>query len=242
MIILALDSCFDACSAALASKTGAILASVCEPMATGHAEQLVPMVNHIVAKAGLEFSDIDRIAVTYGPGTFTGTRIGVAAARAFALALDKELVGETSLAVMAEAISFEIASKDGGGALDAQDILIATDARRDEVYCQLFEGSGVRAYGPPCVTSPAEAAAMIRPGRHCILAGSGAPSIEAAAVAAGLQTTTLRPDLLPDAAFLARRVAANRQSAPTSERIAPLYLRPADAKPQSGKSIPRVST
>lgn len=241
MIILALDSCFDACSAALASKTGGILASVCEPMATGHAERLVPMVSEIVANAGLEFNDIDRIAVTYGPGTFTGTRIGVATARAFALALDKELIGETSLAVMAEAIAHDISEGDGS-ALGEQDILIATDARRDEVYCQLFSASGVRGYGPPSVLAPDEAAAMINPGRPCILAGSGASSIKAAADAAGLQTTTRRPDLLPDAAFLARRIAANRQSAPITDRIAPLYLRPADAKPQSGKAIPRVST
>lgn len=240
MITLALDSCFDACSAALASEDGVVLASAFEPMTMGHAERLVPMITEVIDRARIGFSEVDRVAVTIGPGTFTGTRIGVAAARGLALALDKELIGETSLAVMAETIADDLA-EEGEASLSGHEILIATDARRDEVYCQLFRAEGVSELGEPRVVSPAEAASMINPDNRCTLAGSGAPSVAAAAAEIGLAVSTRRPELLPDAAFLARRVSCNRHSEQATKRVAPLYLRPADAKPQSGKSIPRVS-
>jgi tRNA threonylcarbamoyladenosine biosynthesis protein TsaB len=87
MNILAFDTCFDACSVCVA-QTGADRAvefsGALERFETGHAERLIPMVEEVMSRAGLTFSHIDRLAVTVGPGTFTGTRIGVAAARALA--------------------------------------------------------------------------------------------------------------------------------------------------------------
>ncbi|MEE8309443.1 MAG: tRNA (adenosine(37)-N6)-threonylcarbamoyltransferase complex dimerization subunit type 1 TsaB, partial [Hyphomicrobium sp.] len=106
MNILAFDTCFDACSVCVARPDGdggiTELASVSERFATGHAEKLIPFVDDSMRRAGVAFADIDRIAVTIGPGTFTGTRIGIAAARGLALATQIEIVSTTSLAVMAE--------------------------------------------------------------------------------------------------------------------------------------------
>ncbi|MEQ8823559.1 MAG: tRNA (adenosine(37)-N6)-threonylcarbamoyltransferase complex dimerization subunit type 1 TsaB [Filomicrobium sp.] len=240
MITLALDSCYDACSAALASKDGVILASAFEPMSMGHAERLVPMVDDIVSEAGIAYSDIGTIAVTNGPGTFTGTRIGVAAARAFALALEKPLIGETSLAVMAEVIAADLPTKSSED-LDDVNILVATDARRGEVYAQLFQAAGIKARTDPMVITPADAAEMLNEGASTILAGSGAESIAATKQSPNGKIRLGPVDLLPNAANLAIRVAQGRTLAEPSQKIAPLYLRPADAKPQSGKSIPRIS-
>ena len=104
MNILSLDTCFDACSVAagrgLRSLTPAI-AFAFEPMQKGHAERLLPMVEAVMAEAGLAFGALDRIAVSRGPGTFTGTRICVSAARALALATKAEIVSLSSLRLMA---------------------------------------------------------------------------------------------------------------------------------------------
>src|SRR5258705_6584324 len=104
MNILAFDTCLGAVSAAVrwrSAKGEWLLREAYEPCVTGHAERLFPLVAHVMQGAALPFSAIDRIAVTVGPGTFTGVRAGVAAARAFALATGKPVVGMTSLAVMA---------------------------------------------------------------------------------------------------------------------------------------------
>ena len=87
MRVLALDTALDACAAAVLDTEGRdLLASETQPMSRGHAEALMPMVARVMDAARLEFSDIDRIAVTVGPGSFTGVRVGIAAARGIALA------------------------------------------------------------------------------------------------------------------------------------------------------------
>lgn len=233
MIILALDTCFDACSAAVLDPDRADSYARFEPMKTGHAERIVPMIEEVMAEAGKDFSQIDRLAVTVGPGTFTGTRICVAAARSLALALERPLFGETSLAVMAEALArSEPSLLDGVAAT-----LIATDARRGEFYCQVFTGNPPIAGEPPRVCTSSEAARLIKNCGKVAMAGSGAEAVLAAAPDLGGAVKIVQPGLLPNALALAHRVSRQSASAPPA---APLYLRPADAKPQSGKSIPRA--
>ncbi len=232
MTILAFDTCFDACSVALLPGGNDPIVWRFEAMPTGHAERLVPMIGEVVTQSGLSFEQIDRIAVTVGPGTFTGTRIGVAAARALALALDRPVTAETSLSVMAEELADE--SVDGDAAAE-QEILIAMDARRDEVYCQLFRGRD--ALTAPAVLPPRTAAGLGRAEIALTAAGSGADAIAAAAGELGRPVRAMRGGLLPSAFFLAKRAA---QRPTSSDTVAPLYLRPADAKPQIGKSIPRT--
>ena len=104
MNVLAFDTCFGAVSAAVRWRSGRgewLLREAYEARSAGHAERLFPMIAEVMEGAGLAFSAIDRIAVTLGPGGFTGVRVGIAAARALALATGKPVVATTSLAVMA---------------------------------------------------------------------------------------------------------------------------------------------
>ena len=96
MIVLGLDTALDACSAALV-RGDEILASRSDTMHRGQAERLAPMVREAMAGAGVAFSELDRIAVTTGPGSFTGVRVGLSFARALALALSKPCVGVSTL-------------------------------------------------------------------------------------------------------------------------------------------------
>ncbi len=98
MIVLALDTAGVDCAAALYdSETGRVLAEVCETIGKGHAERLMAMIDEALAASGLALADLDRVAVTVGPGSFTGIRVGVAAARGLALALGIEAVGSPRL-------------------------------------------------------------------------------------------------------------------------------------------------
>lgn len=248
MNILAFDTSFAACSAAAArgldpvAPADAALAAEFELMATGHAERLPRMIAGVMETAGLAFSDLDRIAVTTGPGSFTGTRIAVAAARALALSCPRaDVVTASSLAVMAasavRALRDDITQPHNSAVLEFP-FLIAVDARRGEVYVQQFQAGGGEAVSGPLLLPVAEAASLGGAG-PLIVAGSGARDVAEAARAAGRDCRSHLPELLPDARDLCRLAATME---PAHGPIRPLYLRPADAKPQTGKSIERVAS
>jgi tRNA threonylcarbamoyladenosine biosynthesis protein TsaB len=232
MNVLAFDTCFDACSVCVAQTRGegaAEIASALERFETGHAERLIPMIEDVMHRAGVTFAGIDRLAVTVGPGTFTGTRIGVAAARGLALATGIPLVGASSLAVMAETARRELGSlpKDAG-------LAVAVDARRGQAYVQLFGASALEPKSLPQLLAIEDAGRIAD--EALIVVGSAAEAIAAAAAADGRSVTARLPDLLPDAAALARMAF----DLPAGQApLVPLYLRPPDAKPQDGKSIAR---
>jgi tRNA threonylcarbamoyladenosine biosynthesis protein TsaB len=234
MNILAFDTCFDACSACVARQVAGgveVMAAATERFETGHAERLVPMIGEVMARAGLEFADLDRLAVTVGPGTFTGTRIGIAAARGLALATGLPVVGTSSLAVMAEA-----ALREPGLQRQAGELLVAVDARRGEVYAQLFGASARDARSPPLLM-PVEEAARLGSDGPLLIVGSAAAIIAEAATRSGRRATAALADLLPGATALAALAVGQ---VPSEQPVAPLYLRPPDAKPQDGKSIARA--
>jgi tRNA threonylcarbamoyladenosine biosynthesis protein TsaB len=232
MNILAFDTCFDACSVCVARESNGVvveLASALERFRLGHAERLVPMIDEVMGRAGAAFADLDRLAVTVGPGTFTGTRIGIAAARGLALATGAEVAGASSLAVMAEVAASEL-----GARADDEEMAVAVDARRGEVYVQLF-GAGVGNASAPMLL-PVEEAARLGDG-PLLIVGSGGAAVAAAAERAGRPATARLSGLLPSASALARIAAG---LAPAEGPLQPLYLRPPDAKPQDGKSIARA--
>lgn len=127
MKILALETSAKAVSAAVA-EDGRILCSGYQDTGLTHSRTLMPIVEHILQNTGLTMADIDAVAVSAGPGSFTGIRIGVSAAKGLAFAVDKPTVGVSTLAAMARNVAFT----DGL-------IVCAMDARRNQVYNALFE-------------------------------------------------------------------------------------------------------
>lgn len=218
MIILALDTAGVDCAAAVYdSGRNTVLGEASDMIGKGHAEHLIGIVDRALDQAGVTLSHIDRLAVTVGPGSFTGIRVGVAAARGFALSLDVPAVGVTTLEVMATARR----EKTPGRA-----VLAAMDAKRDEIYLQPFASDGSPLDEPRALSvTQAQAYAAGFDGE---ITGSATP--------------LLRPDAGGDYAnifpisIVARLGAA---ASPDAGKPKPLYLRGPDAKPQAGYAIAR---
>jgi len=134
MLILAIDTALDACAAAvLDTEAGKLIAQESQAMKRGHAEALMPLIGRVIAQSGIGFAALDRIAVTTGPGSFTGLRVGLSAARGIALAANKPAVGVTTLTAYAA----PVVSQNGEHA-----VVSAIDARHDQVYLQVVSGNG----------------------------------------------------------------------------------------------------
>jgi tRNA threonylcarbamoyladenosine biosynthesis protein TsaB len=226
MRVLAIDTALEACSAAvLDTDQGGILASESIPMARGHAEALMPLVARVMDDAMLEFMELDRIAVTVGPGSFTGLRVGVAAARGLAVAAGKPAVGLTTLAAFAAPYI---------AADDVTPLITAIDARNEQVYMQLF-GTGGRTLIQPRLASLRDAvrASTAGPAR---LVGSAAAMMAAAWPASEPRPAVIDGARAPVIDWVAHlgAAAAQAQSLPK-----PLYLRAPDAQPQDAAHLPR---
>jgi tRNA threonylcarbamoyladenosine biosynthesis protein TsaB len=222
MAILAFDTCLGAVSVALryaAANGDWLIREAYEPRQTGHAERLMPMIAEVMATAGRTFADIERFAVTIGPGTFTGVRVGVAAARAFALSAGRPVVGISSLEVIATRGRTLL-----GPSAASRPLMVAVDARRGALYCALRGTSDEAFDGAPALLTTEAAAALARE-HDALVIGSGAPLV---AEAAGTDIETALPTIEPHARFLAQ-LAADR---PPSGTVSPLYLRAPDVKPQ----------
>ena len=166
------------------------------------------------------------IAKLIGPGSFTGVRTGIAAARSLRLAAGVEVVGLSSLAVMAHRV-FE-ATEDAA----ARPVLIAVDARRGRLYVQLFATGALSPLTQPAELTAEEAAALaLHHGAR--VAGSGAPAVGAVEDAVEVGYVALQPHA-GDLAWLA-------SSLTPLDKIDPIYIRPPDAKPQSDKRLARTS-
>jgi tRNA threonylcarbamoyladenosine biosynthesis protein TsaB len=221
MNILALDTSMGACSAAVlrTDGRGRRLHTLLVEMPRGHAEALMPMVEEVLAEAEIEARDIDLIAATVGPGSFTGVRIAIAAARGLALVTDAKLYGTDSLTVIARAARTE--GIEGPFA-------VAADARRGMVYLGLYDADGNKLQGPLLI-APDDAIRLLPP-TFRLAVGSGAPLLAEAAAAQGAAIETTLLALQPSAEALAEIAL---QAGETTEILRPLYLRPPDAKPQT---------
>lgn len=223
MNILALETSFGACSAAVLRGDGASFSAYRE-MARGHAEALMPMVDEVVRAAGIGFPEIGRIAATTGPGSFTGVRIAVAAARGLALATGAELVGMSSLAVMAHDLRRRGAWPD-----PSAPIAIARDARRESIYLGVYAEDG-RTLAEPRLVRLDMALKELPELRFA--AGDGAALLAEAASECTRRITVLLPGLEPSAMSLAELALG----APPQASISPLYFRPPDAKLPAGRA------
>jgi tRNA threonylcarbamoyladenosine biosynthesis protein TsaB len=225
MRVLAIDTALEACSAALLDTgQSAPLARQSRVMTRGHAEALLPLISDVMVQAELDFSEIDRVAVTTGPGSFTGLRVGLSAARGIGLAAGKPVVGLTTLAALAAPYI---------AADDTTSVAVAIDARHNHVYLQIFGPAGRTLVAPRILpvadAAHAAAAAPVR------LVGSGASMLTTAWPKA-LPPLSVDERRAPEIDWVARLGAAanESQSAPK-----PLYLRAPDAQPQDASQLPR---
>jgi len=220
MRLLAIDTALDACSVAVLDGEGetARLVSASDVLKRGHAERLMGMIGEVTAEASLAFSDLERIVVTTGPGSFTGLRVGLAAARGIALVVRVPAVGVSTLAALAEQAR---ADRPGAGAPGPVWAVIA--AKGADVYVQGFAADG-RPLEAPRVALAGDLHAALPEG--AALAGSGAAKILAAGTRDDFRV--LHEAGWPDIAAVARLGAA---AVPGEARPEPLYLRPPDAAP-----------
>ncbi len=216
--ILALDTSLAACSACCLAP-GEALPAAHESlrMERGHAEALVPLLDRVVSRLPAGFAALARVAVTVGPGSFTGIRVGVAAARAVGLACKVPVVGVSTLsALAAPAVARGLPSA----------VVAAVDAHHGNVYVQGFAPDGATQLGP-AVMPVAEAAAALGPGPVRVV-GSGAAALAAEARARGITADVDPAAPVPDIAFVARLgLLADPERAPPR----PAYLKAPDAKP-----------
>jgi len=224
-VLLAMDAAGSACSVALWAG-GRVVLRRFAAMARGQSEQLVPMIAAVMAEWGGGFADLNALAVTTGPGAFTGVRIGLATARGLALARGLPLIGISSLEVAAAASTVE----ERAGRL----VLAVIDSKRGALFHQIFD-DGLGELGPPAEIAPQDLAAALPPG-SLVICGDGAETALAALQAAGRHDVVVAAAAGPaDAAILAER-AALRDPA-DQVPVQPVYLRQPDVTPP--KPAPR---
>ncbi|HEY4944137.1 MAG TPA: tRNA (adenosine(37)-N6)-threonylcarbamoyltransferase complex dimerization subunit type 1 TsaB [Rhizomicrobium sp.] len=209
MKLLAVDTALGACSVAILDGHRT-LAHRFEVMERGHAEALAPMVEDAMMRAELSFAALDRLAVTTGPGTFTGQRVGLAFMRGLRVALSKPLIGVTTLSAMAHQ------------AMDETGLGLAAalhDARRNEVYLEI---AGTASSEPAILSFEDAVASLARLAGTVALAGTAAPAAHDR-----IANSSLSSVRQPDAIWVARLALAM----PTTDAPpGPLYLRPPDAR------------
>jgi tRNA threonylcarbamoyl adenosine modification protein YeaZ len=225
MIVLAIDTALDHCAAAvLDAGTQTMLAQETLEMKRGHAEALMPLIARVMKASGRSYLDLDRVAVTTGPGSFTGLRVGISAARGIGLAAGKPVVGLTTLSAYAAPLVAE---------QQEQPIVAAIDARHDHVYFQVVAGNGAVLMRPAIIPiedafAAARFGALRMVGNAARLLADRWPSnVPAPAL------VDSKPG--PDIAWVAWLGAA---TGPDSAPAKPFYLRPPDAKPKPGFVVP----
>ncbi len=228
MKILALDTATKSCSAAL-WRDGGVVARRFRLMERGQAEGLAPMVAEVLLEAREDIPGLDLIAVTTGPGAFTGLRIGLAAAAGYGLAAGLPVLGVTTL----EAVAAGVDKKEPNG----RRLLVALDSKRADFYVQVFSPQ-LKALGRPLALIADKLATLVENG-PVLVAGDAAGAAVRALRDAGLDAEPSAAPGLPDAvhicAIAARRVVES-PPVPGAPPPAPLYLRPPDAKPAADLS------
>jgi tRNA threonylcarbamoyladenosine biosynthesis protein TsaB len=229
MRILAIDTALPAISACVFDE-GAESPESIETIAMerGHAEALLPLIERVMARVEGGFASLDRVAVTVGPGSFTGLRVGIAAARAIGVACKVPVIGVSTLAALAAPLILE--QKPGL-------VAVAIDARHGNVYFAAFGPDG-RATSAPRVLPPREAVRSLGAG-PVRLAGSGAALLAIEASAAGTEIEIAREYTGLDIVFVAKLgLLADPALAPPR----PLYLKAPDAKlPEAAQFQPAPS-
>jgi tRNA threonylcarbamoyladenosine biosynthesis protein TsaB len=218
MLILAIDTALEACAAAvLDTDAGELRAQEQQLMKRGHAEALMPMIARVMQSADLAFTALDRIAVTVGPGSFTGLRVGISAARGLALAAKRPAIGLTTLSAYAAAII---------GQSGSVPVISAIDARHDHVYFQIVAGDGSLLVRPAVAPIDEAIAASQFGAPH--LVGNAARILAERWPKEGPQPVSVDAQPAPDISWVAWLGAAAN---PDTNPARPFYLKAPDAKP-----------
>jgi tRNA threonylcarbamoyladenosine biosynthesis protein TsaB len=231
--LLVFDTAGTGCSAGIV-RDAEIVAMRSLDGAQGHAERLPGLLSAVLADAGLTLGSLDLLAVTVGPGSFSGIRTGLAAARGIALVTGMRVMPVTTLEALAAQLAQTFA--DSGPPMRLP-IVAVRDARRGQVFIQRFEAEG-RPVDRPRNLTPAAAAAELD-GR-LRLVGDGVPLLLSCLTA----DRAARLEVLPDAVAGAEGVAtaalaalARGEEPVDGFALAPLYIRDADARPGAGRSL-----
>src|SRR5450432_157554 len=218
MLILAIDTALDACAAAVLDiDAGRLIARESQAMKRGHAEALMPLIARVMKASGIAFAALDRIAVTTGPGSFTGLRVGLSAARGIALAASKPAVGVTTLTAYAAPVVSESGQ---------HPVISAIDARHDHVYFQVVSGNGSSLVRPR-VARIEEALGASQFGAP-YLVGNAAAILSQRWPADAPPPFKVDAQPAPDIAWVGWLGAA---VSPNTAPARPYYLRAPDAKP-----------
>ena len=224
LTLLGFDTATPACSAALWAH-GEVTAWRRIETGGRHAEALVPMLRAVAAEGGIPLAAVDRFAVTVGPGSFTGIRIGLATARGLALASDRPLIGLSTLEVLAAGVPD--AERDGP-------VLAALDAGRERLYAQLFDRSLSAILEPRALHAAAlpDLVTEAETGGPLIAVGTG-QAVALAALAPKIDARPAPGAPTPDARVLVHRAAARAETGGGEvAAVRPLYLREAGARPR----------
>ncbi len=171
-------------------------------MERGQDQRLLPLILEVMKQAGIDFNDLDRIAVTRGPGSFTGLRIGLAAARGIGLAAGKPVIGIDRFSIFREQIN------------TPNNLLVVIASKRKELYCKFYHAQA--AARDPVMWSADEIAAFLEAHPDTIIAGD----IDVPNVA---RQSAMEPEVITCAALAAKADMADANFLPR-----PLYLRPPD--------------
>jgi tRNA threonylcarbamoyladenosine biosynthesis protein TsaB len=196
-----------------------------EPLTRGHAERLLPALVALLAEAGWTWQDVELVAVTLGPGNFTGLRAGIAVARGLALAQGCRLLGVGTLETVAQGAMARATRS-------ALPIQVVMDARRDEFYVQRFSPALDPLTPAEVVSGPTLAASLVEP---CLLVGDAGSWVRDRVacphdmVEGGADARYL--------AYAARRRLAGGELPVAGTALRPLYLRPPDARMSAGASL-----
>lgn len=227
MKILAIDTALEACQAAVYdSDEEKLLAMLSHDMRRGHAEALIPIIADAMKAAGLDFAELDRIATTVGPGSYTGLRVGISAAKGLAMASNKPVVGITTLA----GLSAPLIAED-----PAVPVVAAIDARHGNIYFHMA-GAGQRVLLSARHTSLEEAVLTVSAGPVRITGPAAALLASKWPRHSGSVPVAVDVRSKPSIEWIARLGAG---AEPIRSPAKPLYLRAPDVTPQTSHHVAR---
>lgn len=221
MKILAIDTAHGVCSVAI-SDGGVVVAAKTDLEPSKQAERLLPTVNQLLLENNLSYAVLGAIAADIGPGSFTGVRIGLAAARGIALATKLPLIGVSSL----EALAYQAKLEN-----DYENLLVVLDARRGQVYAQNFYKNH---HSEPQMLEYADVPHKFNHPHYLTIIGDGASLVEPHIQASAINYSVVEGFTIPDASAVALAAFDKFRHGNFSENPAPLYIRPPDAKLPGG--------